>query len=210
MPVFQDKELIAILRLSEKTNLRPLSPNAVKFLGRIAAASSIAFSNSLLFQNISNLKEDLERQADSLAREIGERQEVEKRLRKSDEKYRTVLESIEDGYYEVSLEGHLQFFNDALSRILGYTLEEMDGMNYRRFANPTNRRRIIRTFREVLQSGQPAKAVDWELTCKDGRQRPVQTSVTLMRDVDGQADRVSRHCPGYIGPQAGRSRTPAA
>lgn len=187
LPLSQDNDLIAILRLSEKTNLRPLSRNASRFLSRIAAASSIAFSNSLLFQDISNLKEHLQRQADSLAREIGERQEMEKRLRKSDEKYRSVLESIEDGYYEVSLEGHLQFFNDALGRILGYTMDEMDGMSYRRLANPTNRRRIIRTFREVLHSGQPAKAIDWELTCKDGRQRPIQTSVTLMRDTAGQA-----------------------
>jgi two-component system, cell cycle sensor histidine kinase and response regulator CckA len=186
MPLCQDGNLIAILRLSEKANLRPLSRNEIRFIGRVAAASSIAFSNSLLFQDISNLKENLERQADSLAREIGERQEVEKQLRKSDEKYRTVLESIEDGYYEVSLEGHLQFYNDALSRILGYNMAEMDGMSYRRFVNPSNRRRIIHTFRKVLQSGQPAKAVDWELICKDGRQRPIQASVTLIRDVEGQ------------------------
>jgi|GEM_PF-474550 len=186
LPLFQDDRLIALLRLSEKANLRPLSRNEVKFLGKIATASSIAFSNSLLFQDVSNLKEDLERRTKSLAREISERREVEKRLRKSDEKYRTVLESIEDGYYEASLEGNLQFFNSALARILGYTMTELDGMSYSHFTNPTNRRRIIRTFRSVLQSGQPAKAVDWELTRKDGSQCPVQTSVTLIYDADGR------------------------
>jgi PAS domain S-box-containing protein len=39
-------------------------------------------------------------------------------LRQSEERYRTIIESIEDGYYEVDLAGDFTFFNDSLCRML--------------------------------------------------------------------------------------------
>ncbi|MBT3259722.1 MAG: PAS domain S-box protein, partial [Deltaproteobacteria bacterium] len=48
---------------------------------------------------------------------------------KSEEKHRTILESIEDGYYEVDIAGNLTFFNDATCRITGYPGGELMGMN---------------------------------------------------------------------------------
>jgi len=38
----------------------------------------------------------------------------EEALRKSEEKYRTILHSIEEGYYEVDLSGNLIFFTDRM------------------------------------------------------------------------------------------------
>ena len=65
---------------------------------------------------------------------INQRKVAETAMRQSEEKYRTIIESIEDGYYEASLEGNLQFFNSALARILGYTMTELDGMSYEEIA----------------------------------------------------------------------------
>ena len=50
-------------------------------------------------------------------------------LRQSEEKYRTILESIEDGYFEVDLAGNFTFFNDSICEILGYSRDELIGMN---------------------------------------------------------------------------------
>ena len=47
----------------------------------------------------------------------------EERLR-SERKYREILEQIDDGYYEVDLEGTFTFFNNAMCRILKYTPED--------------------------------------------------------------------------------------
>ena len=47
-----------------------------------------------------------------IARDINERKRIEEMLRQSEEKYRTILENIEDGYYEVDLAGNFTFFND--------------------------------------------------------------------------------------------------
>ena len=49
---------------------------------------------------------------------INERKKAVEALKASEEKYRTILESIEEGYYEVDLEGYFVFVNDSLSKIL--------------------------------------------------------------------------------------------
>ena len=68
-------------------------------------------------------------------RDITERKRIEDALRKSEEKYRSILETIEDGYYEVDLAGNLTFFNDALTRIHGYPREELIGKNNRQYTD---------------------------------------------------------------------------
>jgi PAS domain S-box-containing protein len=106
-------------------------------------------------------------------------------LRKSEEKYRTILHSIEEGYYEVDLEGNLTFFNESLCRILGYSREELAGMNNRRYMSEETARTVYETFNAVYRTGIPAQAFDWELMRKDGAKRVLETSVSLLRDPDG-------------------------
>ncbi len=45
-----------------------------------------------------------------IARDISHRKMMEHALRESEEKYRTIIENIEDGYYEVDLAGNFIFF----------------------------------------------------------------------------------------------------
>ena len=73
------------------------------------------------------------------------RKRDEDALRQSEEKYRTILESIEDGYYEVDLKGNLTFFNDPVTKMLGYTAEELMGMNNRQFMEPRLQRKCTRS-----------------------------------------------------------------
>ncbi|GAG51563.1 unnamed protein product, partial [marine sediment metagenome] len=71
-----------------------------------------------------------------VARDITERRRSEEALRRSEEKYRTILESIEEGYFEVDLAGNLTFFNDSLCVIFGYSRGELMGMNNRGYTTP--------------------------------------------------------------------------
>ena len=104
----------------------------------------------------------------------------------SEEKYRAILHSIEEGYYEVDLAGNMIFFNDSMCRIVGYTRDELLGMNNRRYMSEETSKKVYQTFNEVYRTGIPAKALDWELIRKDGTRRYLAISVSLSRDSNGQ------------------------
>ena len=119
------------------------------------------------------------------AKLIDEMRKKEIALRESEEKYRTILESIEDGYYEVDVRGNLVFFNGSMSRILGYPPDEMMGMNNRDYMTPETANKVYETFNDVFKTGKPTKAFGWELIRKDGDIRYVETSVSSTRDSVG-------------------------
>ena len=112
--------------------------------------------------------------------DITERKQVEEKLRESEEKYRNILENIEDGYFEVDLAGNFTFFNPSLCRILGYPREEMPGMNNRVFMDAKNAKKVFRAFNEVYVTGIPRKGFEWETIRKDSARTYMEVSVSLI------------------------------
>ncbi|MCJ7833358.1 MAG: PAS domain S-box protein, partial [Deltaproteobacteria bacterium] len=129
---------------------------------------------------------DLKNKNQILEKEISERKQAETALRESEEKYRSILETIEDGYYEVDLAGNLTFFNDAMSRINGYSRDEMLGMNNRQYTDPENAQILFREFNRIYRTGNPSKGIYYEVITKNGEKRNVETSVSLIRDSSGK------------------------
>jgi PAS domain S-box-containing protein len=123
----------------------------------------------------------------AVARDITARQQTEQALRDSEEKYRTILDNIEDGYYEVDLSGNFTFFNEALRHMLGYPADQLMGLNDRQYTDPVNARKLYEAFLRVYQTGEPATGFDWEIIRKDGAVRIVDASVSLIHDPAGQA-----------------------
>ncbi|OGP66889.1 MAG: hypothetical protein A2W27_08600 [Deltaproteobacteria bacterium RBG_16_44_11] len=121
-----------------------------------------------------------------VSRDITARKQAEAALRKSEEKYRTILENIEDGYYEVDLAGNFTFFNDSMCQILGYTKEELMGMNNRQFTDKENAKKLFKTFNEVYRTGEPAKEFGWQIIRKDGTKRYIEVSVSLQKYSSGK------------------------
>ena len=107
-------------------------------------------------------------------------------LREGEQKYRTIIENIEDGYYEVDLAGNYTFFNDAMTKIIGYTRDEMMGMNNRKYMDEYNAKQVFDVFNRVYLTGLATKALDWKLVAKDGSMRFIEVSVTLKRDLNSQ------------------------
>ena len=118
--------------------------------------------------------------------DITERKNAETALHKSEEKYRMILHSIEDFYYEADLAGNMTFFNDPMVKISGYSEEELMGMNYRKYVSEETAKKVYQTFNQVYRTGVPSKGFDWEVIRKDGTQRFLETSVSLMHDPKGQ------------------------
>ena len=130
--------------------------------------------------------EELEQRVKELEQAESELKTSEKALRKSEEKYKTILENIEDGYYEVDVAGNFVFHNDSMCKILGYSKDELTGLNNRRYMEEENAKKVFKVFNRVYKTGQPHKAFDWELIRKDGSMCHVEASVALKRDSKGQ------------------------
>ncbi len=115
-------------------------------------------------------------------RDITDRRRAEEALRASEERYREILTSISEGYYEVDLRGDFTFVNDALCGLLGYSREELLGMNNRRYTDAENASKLYQGFHSVYLTGNPASFLDWEILRQDGNRRVVEASVALLRD----------------------------
>lgn len=111
--------------------------------------------------------------------------DLEDAVRGSEEKYRTILASIHEGYYEVDLKGDLVFFNQALCRITGYTSQEMTGLNNRAYMGQATARHVYRTFNRVLQTDEIVESLELDFIRKDGGHRFVEVSVALRKDAKG-------------------------
>ena len=116
---------------------------------------------------------------------INKRVLAESALRESENKFRSIIETTPDGYYEVDLEGNFTFFNDSMCMILGYSRQEISKTNQHQSLDETNSRKLADTFSKVLESGEPVTSLSWTLASKDGSRHFVESSVSLLKDPKG-------------------------
>jgi diguanylate cyclase (GGDEF)-like protein/PAS domain S-box-containing protein len=117
--------------------------------------------------------------------DIDDRKKAEQALKSSEERYRTILENIEDGYYEMSMKGNLTFFNESCRKIFGYPREELMGMDNRQFLDKESAEKIFQLAVKVYQTGKPEKSSEFEIIRKDGFKRHVEISASVMKDISG-------------------------
>ena len=113
---------------------------------------------------------------------INQRRKLDEALVKSEEKYRTIIESIEDGYYEADLEGKFSFFNNSLCNITGYPKEKLRAAGFRLFTDDNNFFKISDTFKNILQNVTETSAIDLTLIKPDGTECFVEISVYLKKN----------------------------
>lgn len=121
-----------------------------------------------------------------IGEDITERKKMDEALRESEEKYRTILESIEEGYFEVDLAGNLTFLNDALCKISGYTRDELLGMNNRQYTAPETAKKMYQIFNQVYRTGKLARVMDYEIITKDRSTKILEMSAYLIRGSEGE------------------------
>ena len=86
VPLTHDKKLVGVINLGQKRNLKPYNSLDLEFLSNLKIEASIAFSNALLYDDVSKMSLELKQWATELERKVEERtkelaeskQEVEK------------------------------------------------------------------------------------------------------------------------------------
>jgi PAS domain S-box-containing protein len=105
-------------------------------------------------------------------------------LRKSEEKYRTILESIEEGYFETDLAGNLTFFSNPFCKILGYARSQLIGMNTRQYTTPETAAKMDRITGQLRQSGMPENVMSYDVIRPDGDTVMLELSCSILKDPD--------------------------
>ncbi len=107
-------------------------------------------------------------------------------LSQVDDKYRNILESLEDGYYEIDLVGDFIDCNQAMCEILGRTREQLPGMNFSSFMDTENAHRALHVLNTVFETGEAQKAFDYEIIRSTGDRRTISVSVSPVIDARGR------------------------
>jgi len=160
---------------------QPIKPFAVEYIRRDRTKLISEISVSLI--------RDLEGKPigfRGISRDITERKQAEETLRRSEERYRTIIENLQDGYFENDLAGNLTFVNDIICRNLRYTREELIGMNYRQYTDEEDRKKVLQLYGELYRTGQPVKSLEVKHVRKDGAKLFAEISSSLIRDSEGK------------------------
>jgi PAS domain S-box-containing protein len=136
---------------------------------------------------VDNRTSDLQAANQQLLKEIEQRNATEEALRKSEGRYRTILEDIEEGYFECDLQGRLTFFNDTLCRIMGFSRAELLGMDGRHFMSEASARKITEEFRTITSEGRILKVTALEVFRRDRAHRTMEISASLITDGQGNS-----------------------
>lgn len=116
---------------------------------------------------------------------IQERNLAEQALRDSENRYRSIIENIDEGYCEVDPDGNITFFNDRFRDIMGYSRKELIEMNSADMLEEKDVEKVFQHFADVYKTDEPKP----ELTClirhKDGTWKFVGLTPTVIKDAQG-------------------------
>jgi PAS domain S-box-containing protein len=111
--------------------------------------------------------------------------QTEDALRQNEERYRTILESMQEVYYEIDLSGNWIFLNEAFYEHLGYRKEELIGRKSRQYQDETTARELYEAYTRLYRTGEPIRAIEAKWISKDGTKRTYEMSASLIRDREG-------------------------
>jgi PAS domain S-box-containing protein len=110
---------------------------------------------------------------------------ADKALQESEEKYRTIVEGLEEGYFEIDLDRNLTFFNDPLCKILGYSRNDLIGKNTRTFTSPSTIRKMDEIYARVQKTADPIRVTDYDAIGKSGDNIALELTASLRRNSRG-------------------------
>ncbi len=103
----------------------------------------------------------------------------------NEERYRNIIESIAEGYYEVDIRGNLTFCNDSMCNITGFTREELMAMDVTQYLDKKDLQKTSMAFQNIYHSELGLKEYEWKFTKRNGSVCYVSATISLLRDANG-------------------------
>ena len=118
--------------------------------------------------------------------DVSEKKLTEYQLKESEKKYRNILESIKEGYFETDLDGNFTFFNNSICNITGYSKENLINSNYQILCDEKTKLKIFNILNELYQKGEGYRIFEYEQKKKDSEITHLESSVYLCYDAESK------------------------
>ncbi len=99
---------------------------------------------------------------------ITEQKKAEEELRKSEAKYRGLVENIGNGIATTDLEGRFVFVNQALCEMIGYSEKELIGKPFADFLHPDDKKKILQIFLDSWKNPSRKLSIEFRVIHKKG------------------------------------------
>jgi PAS domain S-box-containing protein len=138
VPLIGRSGVVGTISLSRHRDSKPFNMEEQSFLTDIAYRAALAIENCRLFE--------------SLHAEITERLSAKQALAMSEERFRSIFESVTVGIKVLNLEGRILQTNDAFQSMMGYSEDELMGNYFHKFLHPEDMRQAIKLFDDVKRN----------------------------------------------------------
>ena len=106
--------------------------------------------NAALIRKLEDKLVELEEANQALKRDIAGRKQAEEALRRSEERYRSLVENLNDAVFTLDAQGILTYVSPAIERMLGYSAEEITSQHFSRFIHPDDLPELQASFARTL------------------------------------------------------------
>lgn len=156
------------------------------------AEEALRHAHDELDKRVRERTSELSQAVARLEEEISQRQKIQEELAKSELLHRMLVETAKDIIWSVDLDLNYTFVSPSVQEVLGFTVEEIMGMNPRAVLTPSSRELILRAFEEELSLEQPthrdrfvSRTLNIEHLHKNGSLLWLEITTTLLRDEHG-------------------------
>ncbi|MFW5665804.1 MAG: PAS domain S-box protein [Coleofasciculus sp.] len=125
-----------------------------------------------------------------LVEDITERKQAEQSLREREEEYRRIVETADEGIWSIDMDGNTIFVNPKMAQMLGYSVEQMQGMPMFAFMDEAGKAMANRNL-ERRRQGIHEKH-EFKFRRRDGSELWTLIATTPICDASG-------HCTGVLG-----------